>query len=311
MAYQLPNGNGFGPLVQAPEEGEMGPMGRSRFRLTLLLALPLALAPVACGDDDADRSALEEEELDRELDLALQGDTLATTFEDTAAAEAEEEPEATQPQQTTSPRQQQPQQQTQRPQPQPQQPRPSTPQPRTVNMTVPTGTTFAIRMNDELSTENSRAGDAFTATLSDPILDAAGNVIVPAGATVRGRVTAVGASTRVGETAAIKLAFEAVSFGGQSYPLQATVQRADVEQRSRTSRTETAGKIAAGAAAGAILGQVLGRDTESTLKGAAAGAAAGTAIAMGTSDVDAVLPRGAEVVIRLDQPIIITRTVSG
>mgnify|MGYP006203960819 CR=1 FL=1 len=50
---------------------------------------------------------------------------------------------------------------------------------------------------------------------------------------------------------------------------------------------------------------------ESTLKGAAIGAAAGTAIAMGTSDVDAVLPAGAEVVIRLDQPITVTKTVAG
>jgi uncharacterized membrane protein len=73
---------------------------------------------------------------------------------------------------------------------------------------------------------------------------------------------------------------------------------------------EQAGKVAAGAAAGAILGQVIGRDRSSTIRGAAVGAAAGTAIAMGTADVDAVLPSGAEVVIRLDQPIEITRTVT-
>ena len=283
-------------------------MERRTRMLALLLALPLGLAPVACGDDDADRSALEQDELDRDLDLALQGDTLTTTFEDTVAGEAPApatsapRPATSQPRQTT-PRQTQPQT---RPQP-----RPQAPQPRTVTQTVPTGTTFAIRMNDQLSTETSKAGDAFTATLTDPIVDAAGNVIVPAGATVRGRVTAVAASNRVGQTAAIKLAFEAISFGGESYPLQASVERADVQQSSRTSKTETAGKIAAGAAAGAILGQVLGKDTESTLKGAAIGAAAGTAIAMGTSDVDAVLPRGAEVVIRIDQPISVTKTVAG
>ena len=280
-------------------------MERKTRILALLLALPLGLAPVACGGDEGDRSALEQDELDRDLDLALQGDTLSTTFEDTATAEAPtatpaQRPAATPPRQT-QPRPSQPQTQ----------PRPQAPQPRTVTQTVPTGTTFAISMNDQVSTQTSKAGDAFTATLRDPIVDAAGNVIVPAGATVRGRVTAVAPSGRVGQTAAIKLAFEAISFGGQSYPLQASVERADVQQQGRTSRTETAGKIAAGAAAGAILGQVLGKDTESTLKGAAIGAAAGTAIAMGTSDVDAVLPQGAEVIIRLDQPITITRTVSG
>jgi hypothetical protein len=283
-------------------------MKRRNLALTLLLFLPLAVTPVACGDGD-DRQALEEDELDRELDLALEGDTLAPTFEDTATGDAE--PEPTPQRQAQAPQRQQPQTTTRQPEPeQPRQPAPQ-PQPRTVTRTVPVGTTVSLRMNEELSTERNQAGDAFTARLEDPIVDIDGNVIVPAGATVRGRVTAVAPSGRVGQTAAIKLAFEAISFGGESYPLAATVQSADVQEQSRTSAGETAGKVAAGAAAGAILGQVLGKNTESTLAGAAIGAAAGTAIAMGTADVDAVLPQGAEVVIRLDQPITITETVSG
>lgn len=279
-------------------------MGRRKLAFALLFMAPLAVAPVACGDE-ADRGALEDEELDRELDMALEGDSVPATFEDTAVGE-QPEPDAGRQAQAPAPRQTTPRQTT----PRREEPTPA-PQPRTVTRSVPTGTTFAIRMNDELSTKTSKAGDAFTATLSDPIVDADGTVLVPAGATVRGRVTAVAASGRVGQTAAIKLAFEAISFGGESYPLQASVESADVQQKTRTSAGETAGKVAAGAAAGAILGQVLGKNTESTLKGAAIGAAAGTAIAMGTQDVDAVLPRGAEVVIRLDQPIQVTRTVSG
>jgi hypothetical protein len=283
-------------------------MTRRNMAVALLVLAPLVLGPVACGDSD-DRSALQDEELDRELDLALQGDTSATLFEDTARIEGDADPEPTP--QAQQPRAQTPRQQTpQRQQTQPQT-RPQAPQPRTVTLNVPVGTTVAVRMNETLSTERSQAGDSFTARLENPIVDASGTVIVPAGATVRGRVTAVAASGRVGQTAAMKLAFESISFGGQSYPLHASVQSADVQQRTRTSAGETAGKVAAGAAAGAILGQVLGKDTESTLKGAAIGAAAGTAVAMGTADVDAVLPQGAEVIIRLDQPITVTRTVSG
>lgn len=284
---------------------------RSRhFAAALLVLAPLALGTAACGDDD-DRSALQDEELDRELDMALGGDTAAPAFEDTAYGDAEVDPTPQPEPRTPTPSPRTPAPAPQQPREQPRQERPRTPQPRTVTLNVPTGTTFAVRMNEELSTERSQVGDAFTARLERPIVDANGAVIVPAGATVRGRVTAVAASGRVGQTAAIKLAFEAISFGGESYPLQATVQSAEVEQKNRTSTAESAGKVAAGAAAGAILGQVLGKDRESTLKGAAIGAAAGTAIAMGTSDVDAVLPRDAEVVIRTDQPITVTRTVSG
>jgi hypothetical protein len=276
----------------------------------LLLALSLGLVVVACGED-RDRQALTDEELERELELAFDGDRALPTFEDTAlvlepAPPARELPPPPSPARTAPPRPAQPTQPTQ---PAPAQPRPA--EPRVVTTTVPVGTSFAIRMEDELSTERSQAGDGFTATLAHPIMDASGTILVPAGATVRGRVTAVAPSTRVGETAAMKLAFEAITFGGQTYPLQATVERAEVRQVTRTSATEQAGKVAAGAAAGAILGQVIGRDRSSTIRGAAIGAAAGTAIAMGTADVDAVLPQGAEVVIRLDQPIHITRTVAG
>lgn len=283
-------------------------MRRRNVALTLLCLAPLAMGAVACGDDD-DRSALEDDELARELDMALGSDTGATTFEDTALIDSPDaEPDPEPQRQAQAPRTQTPRQQ--QPRTTPDEPRQTRPQPRTVTLSVPVGTTVALRMNEELSTERNQAGDAFTARLENPIVNADGLIIVPAGATVRGRVTAVAPSTRVGQTAAMKLAFEAITFGGESYPLQATVQSADVEQSSRTSAAETAGKVAAGAAAGAILGQVLGKDTESTLQGAAIGAAAGTAIAMGTADVDAVLPRDAEVIIRIDEPITITRTVT-
>jgi len=263
---------------------------------TLLLLLPIAVLPVACGDSDNERAALEEDELDRELDLALQRDTGSATLEDAPKAP---EP-APQPAARTTPQRQQttPQRQT----PRREEPRPQ-PQPRPVTLTVPTGTQFAIRLEDELSTETNQPGDPFTAVLDDPIVSADGTVLIPAGAKVRGRVTAAEKSDRVGETAVIKVAFEAISFGGRSYPLQASVVEANPERRTRTSTAKSAAKVAGAAAAGAILGQVLGKNTESTLKGAAIGAAAGTAIAMGTADVDAVLPAGSRMVIRLDAPV--------
>jgi hypothetical protein len=282
-------------------------MARTRIAAILLAFLPLSGLLVACGSDDDQRAALQEDELSRDLDLALRGDTLPPTFQDTAVGVLPE-PDPQAPPRTAPRPQPRTQQPVQQPVATPRQPTPSAP--RTVSMPVPAGTSMALTLNQELSTETNRVGDGFTATLSDPIVSADGTVLVPAGATVRGRVTHVAKSDRVGETAVLKLAFEAISFGGRSYPLQATVVEANPQRRTRTTRTEQAAKIAAGAAAGAVLGQVLGRDRESTLKGAAVGAAAGTAIAMGTADVDAVLPAGSRLVIRLDAPIPIERTIS-
>jgi len=279
-------------------------MSKYRLGTVLLLLLPVALAPLGCGDRGDERAALAEDELDRELDLALQRDTSVTRFEDTAPAP---EPAPSRPAPAPA-RSQPPQRQSPEPRPQPEQRR-EQPRPRTVTLTVPTGTTFAIRLDETLATDQSRPGDPFTATLDDPIVSVDGTVLIPAGATVRGRVTAAEKSDRVGDTAVIKVAFESVSFDGRSYPLQATVVEANPERRMRTTAKQTAGKVAAGAAAGALLGQILGKDTEATLKGAAVGAAAGTAIAMGTADVDAVLPAGSRMVIRLDAPIEVQRTL--
>jgi hypothetical protein len=292
--------------------GNYGGKMKTRKNLAaLLLVLPLAFAPVACGDDN---KGAQEEELDRDLDLALQGDTATQVFEDTAAGMAPTN-EPVPPTVNPSPRPT-----TRRPNPTPQPspvrrttdntpaPRPSAP--RTVTSTVPSGTTFAVSLNETLSTGTNSAGDGFTATLSEAILDADGDVLIPAGATVRGRVTRVAKSGNVGETAVINVAFESIAYGGKSYPLEGTVIEANPERRTRQTAGQQAGKVAAGAAAGAVIGKVLGKSTSSTIKGAVIGAAAGTAIAMGTSDVDAVLKAGSTMRIRLDAPITIRRTVS-
>jgi hypothetical protein len=285
-----------------------------------LLVLPLAMAPVACSDDADDRAALREDELGRELDLALRGDTTPRIFEDTVIG-MEPEPEPEPPPQAVQPRA--PQRNptpTPRPAPQRTQPRrvdpapePApipAPAPRVASSTVDMGTTLSLTLNETLSTRSNQVGDAFTATLQSPVLDGNGRVLIPAGATVRGRLTQVDKSGHVGETGILKLAFEAVSFGGRSYPMDASVVQANPQRSNRTPVAESAAKVAAGAAAGAILGRVLGKNTGSTVKGAVIGAAAGTAIAMGTSDVDVVLPAGSEMVIRLDSPIEIRRTTS-
>jgi hypothetical protein len=283
----------------------------------LAVALPLSTFVAACGSDRGtdDRAALEREALERDLNLALQPDT-------TVEPELADIPDLPPVAETEPPRAAPaPTRQAPRPQPAPQrqaqQPRQPAPAPaaqpaapRTVTLTAPSGTTMALVMNQELSTRSSSAGQSFTARLADPVYAADGTTIIPAGATVRGRVTDSRASERAGQQATITLAFETVSFDGRNYPLNASAVDVPVRRVTRDSKAEQAAKVGAGAAAGAVLGQVIGKSTRSTAAGAAIGAAAGTAVAMGTADVDAVIPAGARVVIRLDSPVSVQRTVS-
>lgn len=293
-------------------------MARRSLRGAWVLALPLAMMSAACtGDAANDRTALRDDELARELDLALRSDAEPVAFQDTVIAAGDPAPEqAPEPEPEPAPRAVAPRQPertpapTPRPAPRRELPTPApAPEPRFVTSTVPMGTSMSLTLNETLSTETNRVGDSFTATLQSAVRDGSGNVLIPAGATVRGRLTGVNKSGHVGETGILKLAFEAVSFGGRSYAMDGTVVRANPERSNRTSTRTQVGKVAAGAAAGAILGRVIGKDTKSTVKGAVIGAAAGTAIAMGTADVDVVLPAGSSMDIRLDSPIEIRRTV--
>lgn len=292
-------------------------MAKRNLGVAWLLAVPLAMVTAACNGDAADeRTALRDDELARELDLALHSEAAPVTFQDTTIGlnEPTPEPEPPTPAPRAAPRQPErtptpaprPASRREAPTPAPEPP----PQPRVATATVPMGTSMSLTLNETLSTESNRVGDSFTATLQSPVRDGNGNVLIPAGATVRGRLTGVNKSGHVGETGILKLAFEAVSFGGRSYPIDGTVVRANPQRSNRTSASSQVGKAAAGAAAGAILGRVIGKDTKSTVKGAIIGAAAGTAIAMGTADVDVVLPAGSSMDIRLDSPIEIRRTVS-
>jgi hypothetical protein len=282
--------------------------------MAVLVALPLAAATAACGGDD-EREALADDELNRELELALQGDSTKLTFEDSSMAMAPTE-DPVPPQPAPLPRPvTRPPSRTPRPTPTPSpapayDPVPAPSAPRSVTSSVPVGTTFAITLNETLSTATNSPGDGFTATLQEPIMDANGNVLIPSGATVRGRVTRVDKSDRVGETGVLNVTFESISYDGRSYPLDGSVVEANPQRRTRQTTGQQAGKIAAGAAAGAIIGRVLGKDTKGTLKGAAIGAAAGTAIAMGTADVDVVLPAGSTMRVKTDTPITVRRVTS-
>jgi hypothetical protein len=282
----------------------------------LLLALPVSTVVVACADkqDTNARAALEKEAMQKELDLALQPDTtLEPEFKDVPAPAPEPAAAPPRPSPTPAPR---PATRVARPAPRPSAPRPSpTPapepsRPRVVTMSVPAGTSFSVSLNQELSTRSSSVGETFTATLSEPLLAADGTTLIPAGSTVHGRVTQSSKSGRAGEQAQLRLDFTSISYNGQSYSLSATTMNADAKLVTRDSKASQAAKIGGGAVAGAILGRVLGKSTKSTVAGAAVGAAAGTAVAMGTADVDAVIPQGARINVRLDSPVRVDKDVS-
>jgi hypothetical protein len=172
---------------------------------------------------------------------------------------------------------------------------------------LPVGTMISARLTDDISTRTHREGDVFLAQVTDDLRGGDGNVLVPAGTQVVGRVATARASSDSNEEAVLVLAFDALMLEGEQLPLRATVLDAQVEGDAGDSGTRTAAKVATGAAAGAILGQILGRDTRSTVAGAAAGAVAGAGIALTTRDGHAVIPEGSTLRLQLDAPLVVSR----
>lgn len=286
-------------------------MTRRTMALALSLALPVSSGLVACGgaEDTPDRAALERQALERDLDLALKPDTTPEVALTDVAIAGETAP-------SVAPAPAQPQAPAPAPAAKPAAPRESAPsrpaepaRPSYVTRTAPSGTTFTVRFNEQISTRYASQGSSFSTTLSNAITDGEGRTVVPAGATVRGRVTrAVASGGGLGRDAALSVTLTSISYGGETYPIDVSmVDAPNVVRRSRQGRGQTAATVAGGAALGGIAGRVMGRDRRSTAIGAAVGAAAGTGVVVGTHDIDAVIPSGSTATVSLDRSVSIRR----
>lgn len=180
-------------------------------------------------------------------------------------------------------------------------PKPAPPKPAPLMLAA--GTRVGLTANDSISTRSAHAGDPFTATVSHDVKDASGRVIIPAGSTVSGTISAAEPAPNPNSTGRIELSVTSVSVRGKSYPIQATVVSKDTVMQGRGVTKADAAKVAGGAVAGAILGKIIGKNTKGAVIGGAAGAAAGAAAARASRDIDVVIPKGAAITIKLDQSL--------
>jgi len=126
---------------------------------------------------------------------------------------------------------------------------------------IPAGTEMDVRLTDALNSGTAKVEDRFEGTAVNDVT-IAGRVAIPAGAVMRGVVTAVEPATRTNRTARMTVSFDQVTVGGRAYPLRATVTQALEGEGIRGE----AGRLGAGAGVGAIVGGLLGG-----VKGALAG----------------------------------------
>jgi len=170
---------------------------------------------------------------------------------------------------------------------------------------VPLGTNLRVRLNDDLSSKNSRVGDRFTATVVNPSRYERG--------TVHGHISSIRKSGAVNGRTTMTLAFDSIDLReGRSGAMRGQVVRV-YDADSESSKVDEEGRVQSGsrgkqavkrggigAVAGAIIGGIAGGG-----KGAAIGLIVGGAAGAGSLAVqgskELKLERGTELLVRVSR----------
>jgi hypothetical protein len=159
---------------------------------------------------------------------------------------------------------------------------------------------------DTISSRTAKVGDAFNARIVSDVKNASGQVVIPAGAVVNGTVTAVKPAPNPRTPGTLTLSVTSVTVGGNSYPIEASIDSIETTHKGRGVTTGDAAKVGAGAVAGAVLGRVIGGNRKGTIIGGVVGGIAGAGVASTTKDSDIVLPAGAHIIVRLTKELAVS-----
>ena len=182
-------------------------------------------------------------------------------------------------------------------------PPPAPPAPKKV--TIPSGTTMAVRLVDAINSETAQPGETFRATLDSP-LSSEGDVAIPSGYAVQGHVAEVKRAGKFAGKSELVLQLDRITVGGKSYGIQT-----DQYRRQGSSRTtNTAEKVGAGAAIGAIIGGIAGGGKGAGI-GAAAGGGLGGGVQAATKGQQIKLPTETVLNFTLQSPLTVTQVEEG
>jgi hypothetical protein len=162
---------------------------------------------------------------------------------------------------------------------------------RPADISIPAGTTLAIRIDQRISVKTTPAGSRFDGTLAEAYTDANGRVILPRGTPVEGVVDASHKRGHFTGASILELRLTALRLNGQRYPIRTH----DLTETKKGKGKRSGAMIGGGAGLGALIGGLAGGG-KGALIGGLAGGGAGTAGAGLTGNRDLDIP--AESVVR-------------
>jgi hypothetical protein len=178
-------------------------------------------------------------------------------------------------------------------------PPPPPPEPKQVILTR--GTLLTVRLAESLSSERVQAGDAFSATLDQPLV-VEGFVIAERGARVQGTVISAEQAGRTKGLAQLSLQLTQLNTAdGQKIPIRTEA----LVREGPKSVGNDAAKVGVAAGLGAAIGAIFGGGRGAAI-GAGAGGAAGAGTVMTTRGKPAVLPVETRLSFRIKDAVTVT-----
>jgi hypothetical protein len=160
------------------------------------------------------------------------------------------------------------------------------------------GSRMMVQLTQPLGAGISYAGERFSATVAEPVLGTDGEVLIPAGAQVAGRVAEVRSSQGAESTATLVLAVDELQSNALTFPLRARIIGVDPQ----AAQHGLSWKMMVGSFDGGVLGSIVGQQ-KSTVAGPFTGRAGGTLISLGRDPAQQLLPAGTALAIELEQSI--------
>jgi hypothetical protein len=181
-----------------------------------------------------------------------------------------------------------------------QEPAAATDEPRS-NLTLPPGTWVSVRVDQELSSDHSYPGDAFTATLAQPLI-ADGLVVARRGQMAGGHVVEAVKAGKAKGTSRLAIELSEITLvDGRQVPVKTRL----IQSEAGTSVGRDAGAVAATTGVGAAIGGVADGGFGAGM-GAIAGAAAGIIGVLTTRGRATVVYPETQVTFRLEDPLTIS-----
>ena len=112
-------------------------------------------------------------------------------------------------------------------------PAPPPPPPPPQKVTIPAGTTLAVRLVDGIDSEKNQTGGAFRAILNVAFVGGGGNHF-PSGYDVEGHLVEVKSAGKFAGQSVVAMQLDRISVGGRSYSIQTDQYKREGSSRGRT-----------------------------------------------------------------------------